>query len=145
MDYLKELKRLLGKDRKKIISTLKNEKTIRDSSPSAMQSHHDTTRNQTEKLIQALELQLKELEDKLKEIPDKSRKTERVSLWNVVQINLVGNEMQVLLVPEGLGGKNMGAVKTLAVTTPLGQAIMNKKESHKFVTNAGIGKIKKIL
>ena len=145
MNYLKELRTLLENDRSKIVSTLKNEKTIRDSSPSAMESHHDTTRNQTEKLIQALETQLKELEEKLKEIPKKAPKTNSASLWTVVEVKLGDGEMIVLLVPEGLGGKNIGDIKTLSITSPLGQSITNKKVGSEFTVNNNTGKIVKIL
>jgi hypothetical protein len=145
MNYLEQLKKYFEQEKKRLEKLIENEKATRDGSPSAMQSHHDTTRNQTEKLIQVLELQLKELENNLGIIPNNlPKQNSKINLWSLIDIELGTNKLLVILVPAGLGGKKFDNFQTLAINSPLGTIIENKKESELFEINGSKGKIIKI-
>ena len=145
MNYLEKLKKVLSEDRRKLVQSIEQARFTRDNSPSAMESHSDTTKSQYEKLVYALEQKLKELDRMISHIPDKILTKSDVSLWQVVEFDLGENKLTVMLVPEGFGGKKFDTVTTLAINTPLGSAIENKTIGKEFLFGDKKGKIIKIL
>jgi len=146
MSHIDNIKKYFEEQYAKMKSSIEKEKAIRDTSLSAMESHHDTTRNQTEKLIQALEVGLKELEKNIKQIPTSgANKKNQVGLWSRVEMKIGDNNLRVVLVPQGLGGQKINDFQTLAENTPLGQAIINKSKSSEFEMNGNTGKIIEVL
>lgn len=145
MNDLKDFKKLIEKEIEKLETSIKHEKQIRDSSPSAVESHHDTTRNQTEKLVSALEGQLENLKKQVLLIPSEPPKGNTLSLWKGADIQIGANSMSVIIVPEGLGGYKLKSRQTLSINSPLGKTIMSKKEGDSFTINSQKGKIIKIL
>lgn len=79
--------------------------------PSAMESHSDTTRSEMEKLVTALELDLRKLEEDEKKLVSYTPKYFEV------------DGRKVVLVPEGIGGDKIGDVLLVSETTPLGQKL----------------------
>jgi hypothetical protein len=145
MKYLNSLRNYFHKELHKLELSIGKEKIIRDSSPSAMESHHDTTRNQTEKLIQALESQYKQLQKLVNSIPNQpSHNKSKFLLWKIADLEIASNKLTVLLVPEGLGGKKIENFQSVSENTPLGQVIKGKNEGYKFIINESEGKIIKI-
>lgn len=142
MSYLDEIKNFFEGQQKKLEDSIKKEKVIRDTSPSAMQSHHDTTRNQTEKLIQAYETELKQLKELIRLIPNKRENDDqKIDIWTKIQVKIGQNNLTVVLVPSGLGGKKISDFQTLAADSPLGQKLSNLSEGNKFEINGNNGKV----
>ena len=116
IDYLKIQRDLLIRSRDQA-------KIARDTAPSAMESHSDTTRSEKEKLVMALDREINEMEGNIK-VAEKMEPN---------YLELAGQEstMKVLLVPAGLGGKKIDDVVLLGANSPLGQAVAGKKSGEK--------------
>lgn len=129
MDKFEIIKNALVKEKQGLSIALNSAKKARDEAPSAMESHSDTSRAQNEKLVDALEQQLKEVEtatEKLILVPDKFR---------YLEISLGGETKKFILVPEGLGGKEVGDIRLLSDNTPLGGVLKDKQMGDKFEFN----------
>ena len=124
--------------RNQLLKGIKVAKKARDTSPSAMESASDTTRNENEKLVFALNLELKKLDSIISKIPtdiSKKDKELRVEDWCRAKITVGNNIMSVCLVPEGLGGEMIDDVRLLSSSTPLGKVLLNKKVKDEFTFN----------
>jgi transcription elongation GreA/GreB family factor len=133
------------KQRKSLVRAIDSEKKIRDSSPSAMQSHHDTTRNQTEKLVTALEHELSELDRNIALIPEKDiNPGGKVTLWSYIELKQDGETVKLIIVPEGMGGSEAEGIKLVSETTPLGIKLISKKEGDKCSFNEKQQLVKRI-
>jgi len=145
MDILAELKKTLEKNRENLVLSIERAKEARDKAPSAMESHHDTTRNQNEKLVAALESELKEFDRRIEKLPDKLLdNNEVISLWSLVKLKNADNKLSILLVPEGFGGKKLGDITTVTASTPLGMAVLNKTVGENYEINSIVGTVEEI-
>jgi hypothetical protein len=135
MDKIKLIKSSLEKEKKTILNTIKKEKEIRDTSSSAMQSWSDTTRSQAEDLIFALEEKVKKIDELLKSLPENSKPSKNIELWSYIEFTLGEIKMKAIIVPEGIGGKEVEGVKLISENTPLGSNLIGKKVEGKFTFN----------
>ncbi len=146
MNKILLVKKHLDKEKQSLLQTLEKAKETRDSAPSAMESHHDTTRNQTEKFVAALEKKLHHLENIISNLPNPQdiASSKTVALWSYVELNLNGKEMKLIIVPEGLGGKKEDDINFISENTPLGNVLINKKVENSFTFNNQRGEILKV-
>lgn len=122
MNYLEELHNYFDTERKNLIISLNHAKETRDDAPSATESHSDTTRNQTEKMVIALEQKLIELDKLVKQIPTSI--PTKGKLWKVIESNVNGIKMKVVIVPEGLGGRKVGDIILVSENSELGKKLL---------------------
>jgi hypothetical protein len=109
----------------------------RDNSPSAMESHHDTTRNQSEKLVSALEQKLNDLEILINKLPtDISNIPNFVNLWSYAELSYNEAILKLILVPEGYGGREADGIKLVSISTPLGVAVIGKTQGENVTVNS---------
>ncbi|KKU57235.1 MAG: hypothetical protein UX80_C0022G0015 [Candidatus Amesbacteria bacterium GW2011_GWA2_47_11b] len=80
--------------------------------PGAMESYSDTTKSEMEKLVTALELDLKKLAESEKKLTSYTPK----------YFEMEGRK--IVLVPEGMGGDKIGEVLLVSETTPLGKKLL---------------------
>lgn len=120
LDYLKDQKVLLERSRDQA-------KAARDSAPSAMESHSDTTRSEKEKLVTALERDILAMDGYIK----------TAQKMDLKYFQLVGDNstMKVLLVSEGMGGKKIDDIVLLSAASPLGILITGKKPGEELEFN----------
>lgn len=136
MNWSKTLMNYFELRKQRIIKAIESAKKARDDAPSAMESHSDTTRNQNERLVHALESELSQLENLTKNFLGLSGKVEPYAqLWRLVEVEVGGDVMKVCLVPEGLGGEKVKGVSLLSQPSPLGKIIKNKKKGDEFEFN----------
>ena len=136
MDKFKLLREHFKSERESLMRALDSAKQTRDDAPSAMESHHDTTRNQTEKLVVALEQDLAKLDKNIDLIPkDDPEPADKVSLWSYVELDFDGNQMKIIIVPEGMGGSDIDGIKLISDQTPLGGVLLNKPKEGKLNFN----------
>lgn len=148
MIWLEELKKQLRLKRKKLLFGIESAKKVRDQSPSAMESHSDTSRSEKEKLIFALENDLKKLDEIISSVPNKlnnSNDNSIVSEWRYIEISLAGKLLRICIVPEGIGGEVINDIRLLSSKTPLGEVILGKKKGDLFIFNQQEGKIENII
>lgn len=143
MDKIEIIKKHLSNEKQSLLKTLKSAKETRDSAPSAMESHHDTTKNQAEKFVVALEKKLHNLEKSISNLPNPQniRPANKIALWSYMEANLNGNKMKLIIVPEGIGGKQINNIHLISDKTPLGSAISNKRKGEEFEFNNQQGTI----
>jgi seryl-tRNA synthetase len=136
MDKIKLIKNHLKKERGKLLKAIKNTKRTRDSAPSAMESQHDTTRNQAEKLVVALEEELKKTDELLSNITSCKLK--------LFEFQLEKNLIKAILVPVGMGGKEINGIKLISEGSPLGSMLKNKKPGDDFEFNNQKGRVLRV-
>jgi hypothetical protein len=127
IDKLSVIKKSLEEELKTTQQALNSAVEARDSAPSAMESHTDTTRNQSEKMVTALTSQLTNLKKMIESLPETIPVSQnRIDVWSLVE--LIGSiRLSVILVPEGYGGKECDGVKIVSVEAPLGRSLLGKK------------------
>ncbi len=126
----KLLNKIISKRRQNLNEALNKAKEARDSAPGAMESHSDTSRSQYEKLVGALEQQLKDLEETAKKI-NLSNKS-----FPLMEIGFNGEKKKFILVPEGLGGEETAEIRLLSENSPLGLQLAGKNIGDKFEFNS---------
>jgi len=129
MDKFQIINRILNKKKGNLINALAKAKETRDNAPGAMESHHDTTRNQSEKIVGVLEEQLEGLEEDMKKVNSTNRP------FPFMEINFNGEDIKFILVPEGLGGEKIDGVRLLSEASPLGILLSGKHIGDKFEFN----------
>lgn len=136
MNKIEIIRKHLTKEKKTLNKAIKSAKKARDSAPSAMESHSDTTRNQSERLVFALQEKKKSLEKIISKLPTKSKSSKRnVSLWSYTKIILGKSKLEIVIVPEGIGGKEIGKIKLISKVSPLGKSLLRKKVGDNFKFN----------
>jgi len=136
------VKNALQKERGVLLRTVKNTKLARDAAPSAMESHHDTDRNQNERIAVALEEKYQELDKLVQLLPNTVNvDSKTIDLWSYVELNFSDSILKLILVPEGYGGREYKGIKFISDTTPLGKIILNKKIGESFLFNKSEYKI----
>ena len=124
-DLLGIVKKCLEKERETLLKAITSAKRARDSAPSAIESHHDTERNQSEKMVVALEEKLLELDELIRNLPQNIT-TNNVSsgVWSYCEIDKVGNNLKIILVPDGYGGREAEGIKLVSINTPIARSIL---------------------
>lgn len=137
MNIISEIEKHFKKEKELLIKAIEDAKITRDSSTSAMQSWSDTSRNQAENLVIALEEKLKKLEMQIASIPEQKgvKIKDKVSLWNLVEVESEAQKSKIVLVPKGAGGKNIKDIKLVSEDSPLGKELLGKKVGQKFIFN----------
>ena len=141
MNYLINLKAHLINEIKKTEKVLAATRVTRDNSPTAMESHSDTSRSRLESEVTMHELRLKELKDTTGLIPGNSNCAGKIGLWCYAKVQLPSNDLEIIIVPEGLGGTRVGEIQCVSSKTPIGSALMGKKQGEKFSFNGTSGKV----
>jgi len=141
MNYLLNLKKHLINEVNKTEKVLATTRVARDNSPTAMESHSDTSRSKLESEVTMHELRLKELKDTIDSIPEKSECTERIGLWCYAKVQLPSNNLEILVVPEGLGGTKVGEIRCISDKTPIGSVLVGKKQGDEFSFNGTAGRV----
>ena len=111
MDWGEKIRKNLQRRRAVFERALVEAKQAQKDAPSAMESASNTTRSEMEKLVTALELDLKKLAESEKKLIGYTPKYFEV------------DRRKVVLVPEGMGGDKIGEVLLVSETTPLGQKL----------------------
>lgn len=130
MDKLQIVNEFLTRRKENLLKALEKAKGARDNAPGAMESHSDTSRSQYEKLVAALEQQLKDLEETAKKI-NLSNKS-----FPLMEIGFNGEKRKFILVPEGLGGEETAEIRLLSENSPLGLQLAGKNIGDKFEFNS---------
>ncbi|OGM20634.1 hypothetical protein A2955_02945 [Candidatus Woesebacteria bacterium RIFCSPLOWO2_01_FULL_37_19] len=126
----------LLKEKEVLEKALASARQTRDSAPSAMESHSDTTRSQAEKLVFALEEKTKNIESLISLIPQDFKSTLTVvSLWSLIELKTNGEILKMILVPDGFGGREIDNIKLVSISTPLGNLIINKAVGDQITFN----------
>ncbi len=136
INILPIIRKCLDKEYKNLQKALNAATDARDSAPSAMESHHDTTRNQSEKLAIVLRYQYLNLKQLIDMIPETLPENNNyIGIWSYVE--LIGNnsKFKIILVPEGYGGREYADIKIVSVQAPLGEKLMEKKRGDNITFN----------
>jgi len=127
MDYKNEILAFLEKEEETLVRAWENAKDARDRAPSAAESHSDTTRSEQEKLVHALERDIKILRGYVGEVGKMVKASGGgIGQWSVVELDNGGSIMQILLVPEGIGGKEVRGLRLVSIGSALGMALIGK-------------------
>jgi|SRR3989344_9414156 len=118
-DWKTQLIEMLEKEKSTLEEAKARAKFARDNAPSANESHSDTTRSEQEKLVFALEEELKKLKNELK-ILEKGEGD-----WKYCEIDNGGVRMKIVL--GSMGGKKIGDIVLLSKLSPLGKELTGKK------------------
>lgn len=132
MDYLIQLKNQFKADKKQLEEAIAHAQKARDEAPSATESHSDTSRATNERLVNALEQKLADLDNLISQIPTQISSSDKVRLWDKVVLASTSMRMEVVLVPEGYGGKQIGMLRLVSTDSPLGANIVGKSFGTKF-------------
>lgn len=135
MNSLKLARDILEKEREKLTKAIVSAKHARDNAPSPMESHHDNTRSDNERLARALEEKLSGLEKQIKAIPSVLSAADKVEIWRYVEVGLDLRNLKLLVVPKGYGGTSVDGFQLISLDTPLGIAINEKKQGETFSLN----------
>lgn len=112
MDWGEKIKENLAKRRAVLERALAGARQAQKDAPSAMESASNTTRSEMEKLTTALELDLKKLRESEKKLTSYTPKYFEV------------DGRKIVLVPEGMGGEEIGEVLLVSETSPLGRNLV---------------------
>lgn len=147
MEIQQSISKLLQIKRDLLLKGIESAKVARDSASSPMESHHDTTRTQNEKLVTALENKLRILDKIIENLPNKSKSKTTKSIveeWRYVEVFWDGKLLLLYIVPEGIGGEVINNIRLICTSAPLGEAINNKKKGETFFFNGKDGVVKNI-
>lgn len=128
MDYLKALSNRLKQDLEKTQRSLREVKKVREGAASAMESQHDMTRARAESEIEMYKNKIRELETSLKLIPKRKPKEGQVGLWSYVETETGNGKMKAVIVPEGMGGRQIGGVRYISEKTPIGKRLIKNEK-----------------
>lgn len=111
--------------------SLKEARLAQQNAPSANESHSDTTRSEMEKMVTALEINIQRQKNYLKLIPLDSRPSNgKVGLWQYAKLNNGGEPMEIIVVPDGMGGDMVDGVRLVSEITPMVVAILGKRATE---------------
>ncbi|MFC1649226.1 hypothetical protein ACFL2C_00750 [Patescibacteria group bacterium] len=119
MTNLSEVKKYFENEITKLEQAIENEKSARDDASCAMQSWSDTTRNQKEQLIQALETKLRFRKRQSGSVP---AKTSVNGVWSVVHSKSLNSKC--LIVPDGMGGAKIGDLILVSIDSLLAKELL---------------------
>lgn len=127
MDGLDLIREHFSKKKRFLEKQLLDVQKSRDASPSAAESHSDTSRSQLEKLAVALEEHIRNIEKFINLIPGSKIKSNKCELWSLVEIKIDENKMKLILVPDGMGGEKIGDFQLVSIASSLGETLLDKK------------------
>ena len=111
MDWGEKVRENLQKRRAVLERALAEAKQAQKDAPSAMESYSDTTKSEMEKLVTALEVDLKKFGEYEKKLLNYTPKYFEV------------DGRKIVLVPDGMGGDKIGEVLLVSETTSLGKKL----------------------
>ena len=111
MDWGVKVRENLGKRRAILERALAEARQAQKDAPSAMESVSNTTRSEMEKLVTALEMDLRKLGEGEKKLEN----------YEAKYFEMGGRK--IVLVPEGMGGDKIDDVLQVSETTPLGKKL----------------------
>ena len=115
MDWKARVRESLMSQREVLEKSLTAARIARDNAPAATESHSDTTKSEQERLVHALEDEIKIINGHIKTL-------------ETVEVKCVEHDgMKLLLVPEGMGGRKIGDVMLVSVTSPLGKKLAGER------------------
>jgi hypothetical protein len=132
------IQKCLEKERKDLVNAIDKLVIARDESPLLNETRSDTSRIQADKMLSALKDQLVELDKLIHNLPKKIEDSEKIDLWNYVE--LINNEikLKLILVPEGYGGREIEGIKLISITTPLAKTLNYKSLKNDVTVNNSI-------
>lgn len=141
MNYLDALRGQFIKELKRTERALALTRAARDNAPTAMESKSDESRSRLEGEVAMHELRIKELEEKISLLPGDRKKTEEIDLWSYAEVKLPFDVLHLVIVVEGLGGTKFEEIQCISDKTPIGSALMGKKQGDKFSFNGTRGEV----
>lgn len=101
-------------------------KKARDSAPSAMESHSDTTRSEQENLVLALTKSLSDL---------KSLSKQPLSASRYYELTSPNSFLKFIVVPDGLGGQKIDDIVLISSKSPLALQLSVKNPGDSIIFN----------
>lgn len=120
MDWLPAIRDHFGSKKELLLRALADARRAAADAPKPNESRSDTTINEKQKMINALELDLANLNKLIKSIPDTMPDSNTVGVWSYVETD----KFKLILVPDGMGGGQIGEVRLVSITSPIGMSIM---------------------
>lgn len=125
MDWLPEVKDLFQKELERLERALEIAREAQRMAPTPMESHSNTMMSEMEKLVTALEMDIAKHKEYMAKIPkDYLPDTGKLGEWKYTEVEVKGQKLKVVLVPEGMGGKKVGDVVLVSVGSPLGKTLV---------------------
>ncbi|HBC72606.1 MAG: hypothetical protein UX91_C0004G0014 [Candidatus Amesbacteria bacterium GW2011_GWB1_47_19] len=137
MDIIGELIASLRQEKTLLERNVSRAKFTRDHAPSAMESHSDTTRSEFEKLVFALESQIREIDNRLKllaSVPQISD-TGKIRIWSQVTLKNPSSVLKLILTPTDLGGRKIRDTLLVSENSQLGATLLGKSPGDKLTFN----------
>jgi len=143
MKFLETLKKQLLEELKKTEKALFSIQIARNNAPTPMESKSDMSRARLENEIVVYEFKIRNLKKIINLIPTTQKgKAREVKIWSLVTVRLPTTNLKLIMVPEGLGGRKIGKIQCITEKSPIGSALMGKKERDEFTFNENIkGKV----
>ncbi len=136
MTHLTNLRVNLETEKNRLLQKLKQEEEIRDSAPSAMESHSDTTRHRYEESVRNLKNKIDEIDQCLKIVPKSIHSNAVAVLWSKVILETNNQRQEFILVPDGIGGRKLdNGIVLLSTSSPLGKVVLDKRLGDTFTFN----------
>jgi transcription elongation GreA/GreB family factor len=131
MNWLPEIKSYFESKQELLLRALADTRKAAADAPKPNESRSDTTINEKQKMINALETDLAAITKFIKIIPEDRANKSKVEIWSYVQTD----KIKFILVPDGMGGGQVQDVRLISPSTPFGMAVINKKAGDTFVIN----------
>ncbi len=136
IDKYKLLHDCLVKEKKEMIDSIEKITISRDESPLPNDTRSDTSRIQADNMLTALKGKLKALDNLLSELPKNiNDEGSKAGVWSYTELVSDNFKIKLILVPEGYGGREVGEIKTVSMSTPLAEAIIDKFRGETVIIN----------
>lgn len=109
MDWKEKILKSLEQEIVVLEKALETARVAQRNAPSAMESHSDTTRSEMEKMITALEIDINTVKNNIKIMANYEPKYHEL------------NNIKLVLVPDGIGGRKIDDVMLVSETSPIGK------------------------
>jgi len=124
IDKTKLIKCSLEKEEKDLNNAINKIIISRDESPIPNESRSDTSRIQADKMLIELNAKSKELKKLLYNLPKIfTDNSSRINIWSYAEITSGKSKIQLILVPDGYGGREFNGVKLVSTSAPLGKIL----------------------
>lgn len=126
MDWLRGVKSLFDEELVRLEKALEIAREAQRMAPTPQESHSNTMMSEMEKLVTALEMDIAKHKEYMAKIPKEYLPdTGTLGEWNMyAEVEVKGQKLKVVLVPEGMGGKKVGEVILVSVGSPLGKTLV---------------------
>lgn len=129
------IQKCLERERKDLLNSIEKLVIARNESPLPSETRSDTSRIQADKMLLALKDQLVELDKLIHNLPKNIESSEKIDLWNYVELINSGTKLKIILVPEGYGGREIDGIKLISITTPLAKNLYHKSLKNNITVN----------